>query len=852
MANSSMKLALAAVIVAVIVLAFFGTGNSDVSKTEADPGYGWTSEPVANALTYNGLQQELVTAGVSEGGTALYRLGDGEYSSNIPTASEVGKYDVYYKIQGDSERPDSKELSVEVTILPEKWDGVTVDDVPVVDDTYYIYTSAQLAGLVKLVDEGGFSGRAVLMHDLDLSSYNWVPIGSLNHHFEGTFDGNGHTISNLLLSDDSATYAGLFGYVGSGTISNVTIRGFEIHGSDHVAVLAGYLGAEAENIRITGIDNERTVSGNRFVGGLAGVIANDVTGCTVENAEIVCGEIGDAGSVDNQYGLKGDKAGVLAGYAADGVTVSNVTLADSHITAYRDAGALVGCCVGDIYLVNVTFQNIRIDIDHDGTSNEFNVHEEVGFCESLTESGIVGASSIEIHWEHDVPDTGPESPTVDPALTGVVAPIVIATPGYDPSEPVVIRFDGATITGTDTPAIDIADGFNVTLIISGNCVFTGGIDCDGIRVASGATLTITGEGSLTVIGNNGYEYVQDYPVYSNTADASYKDKNGSGIGYVGHTPGAIRIDSLSRLVAEGYGLFAYGIGGYGGSVTIVNSGIEEVKGGCPRSEFTIGSNGKNDMAGGPAIGGATIHIYDSELGDIIGGSKSAAIGETFHRSTSIVIVDTEIANAVGGSSSAGIGGSRFEQYNKDMCIVIYIESSVIKATGGDGGAGIGSGYDVYCACSETDIGGGVKQKVYEGQGSLRLDIVSYSVIDATAGKYAANIGTGFHHAIMTGHIDGTVDLSKTYEHTRDTETKKLDAYYSDSYSYAQIIGYGVVDPAREGLVIAEPAGDGVYALSGSGFTVAGNPVDTPEVKTFNHAETGQNLAYNESRLPAAE
>ena len=95
---------------------------------------------------------------MSEGGTVVYRLGDGAYSSEVPTAMEVGQYEVSYMIQGDEGRPDSSESSVKVTILPDNWDGITVIDVPVVDDTYYISTSAQLAGLVKLVEDDGFSG----------------------------------------------------------------------------------------------------------------------------------------------------------------------------------------------------------------------------------------------------------------------------------------------------------------------------------------------------------------------------------------------------------------------------------------------------------------------------------------------------------------------------------------------------------------------------------------------------------------------------------------------------------------------------------------------------------------------
>ena len=39
--------------------------------------------PTANALTYNGTEQALVTAGRTTGGTMLYRLGDSEWSEQL-------------------------------------------------------------------------------------------------------------------------------------------------------------------------------------------------------------------------------------------------------------------------------------------------------------------------------------------------------------------------------------------------------------------------------------------------------------------------------------------------------------------------------------------------------------------------------------------------------------------------------------------------------------------------------------------------------------------------------------------------------------------------------------------------
>ena len=72
--------------------------------------------PTANALTYNGTEQALVTAGKTTGSTMLYRLGNSEWSEQLPTAKNAGEYTVWYKVQGNAEYADVAEQSLPVTV----------------------------------------------------------------------------------------------------------------------------------------------------------------------------------------------------------------------------------------------------------------------------------------------------------------------------------------------------------------------------------------------------------------------------------------------------------------------------------------------------------------------------------------------------------------------------------------------------------------------------------------------------------------------------------------------------------------------------------------------------------------
>jgi hypothetical protein len=94
---------------------------------------------------------------------------------------------------------------------------------------YTLSTANDLAGLAVKVNGGNtFEGcKIVLADNINLPGTNWTPIGTTANLFKGTFDGQGHTVSNLLMNDnDGKQPSGLFGAIGSGSkITNVKVTG---------------------------------------------------------------------------------------------------------------------------------------------------------------------------------------------------------------------------------------------------------------------------------------------------------------------------------------------------------------------------------------------------------------------------------------------------------------------------------------------------------------------------------------------------------------------------------------------------------------------------------------------------
>ena len=79
-----------------------------------DPKY--TPPTAKTGLVYNGTAQVLINKGSVEGGIMQYRLDNGAYSPDLPTATNAGIYTVWYKVVGDATHNDVAEQSLKVWI----------------------------------------------------------------------------------------------------------------------------------------------------------------------------------------------------------------------------------------------------------------------------------------------------------------------------------------------------------------------------------------------------------------------------------------------------------------------------------------------------------------------------------------------------------------------------------------------------------------------------------------------------------------------------------------------------------------------------------------------------------------
>lgn len=181
------------------------------------------------------------------------------------------------------------------------------------------------------------TGNFILMNNLDLnvSPHNeglgWKSIGHNAYSpFNGIFDGNGLTISNLYMDRSDLTYYGLFGYVKSGKIQNLNLSNVDIKGPRMVGSLAGY----TEQTTIENVSSSGVIQGyNTNVGGLIGSMYSS----TIKNSFSTT-NIGTYSTVSDQ---SSHYYGGLVGYAYTSSKIYN-SYATGNVSAYNVVGGLVG------------------------------------------------------------------------------------------------------------------------------------------------------------------------------------------------------------------------------------------------------------------------------------------------------------------------------------------------------------------------------------------------------------------------------------------------------------------------------------------------------------------------------
>ena len=91
-----------------------GTGSVQVTITKANPTV--TAPTAKSGLKYTGSAQALVNAGSTTGGTMQYKVGSGSWGTSIPTATEVGSYTVYYRVEANTNYNGNNGSNFQVTI----------------------------------------------------------------------------------------------------------------------------------------------------------------------------------------------------------------------------------------------------------------------------------------------------------------------------------------------------------------------------------------------------------------------------------------------------------------------------------------------------------------------------------------------------------------------------------------------------------------------------------------------------------------------------------------------------------------------------------------------------------------
>ena len=151
------------------------------------------------------------------------------------------------------------------------------------------------------------------------------PIGKMNNHFTGRFDGLGYSIFGLNINNRTTNNVGLFGYAQNATIRNFTLNSSEIKGGANTGAAVGHAdGGKIENVTNTG-----NVTGGDGTGGIVGKAENKVAMSGLINIGKVTGGVGTGGVVGSMSGgtLGGDtyNLGSVTGTSSVGGIVGSVT-----------------------------------------------------------------------------------------------------------------------------------------------------------------------------------------------------------------------------------------------------------------------------------------------------------------------------------------------------------------------------------------------------------------------------------------------------------------------------------------------------------------------------------------------
>lgn len=232
------------------------------------------------------------------------------------------------------------------------------------DDPYLIYSVADFLDIGgRLIHEqNNFTNKHFkLMNDLDFKGISYTPIGAtMTNYFNGTFDGNNHTIKNISINDYHL-YNGIFGVVGpEGSILNLNVGNFK---KKDTTLDVSYTGGIAGFTFYGGIINNCHTSGSiesayyptdeyyfySYSGGIVGKGYNYILNCS------------------SSMNITSDVVGGIIGSASN-YTINNCLYSNATINSNKVVGGIVGQVINstyyDFYVQNSTVNNVTINSNY--------------------------------------------------------------------------------------------------------------------------------------------------------------------------------------------------------------------------------------------------------------------------------------------------------------------------------------------------------------------------------------------------------------------------------------------------------------------------------------------------------
>lgn len=197
------------------------------------------------------------------------------------------------------------------------------------DGSYTVYNANGLKEWAEAVQTDP-TINCTLTADINLTGKEWTPVGNSGQTYNGTFDGQGHTITGLNISSSSGAVALFNNIGGAGKVMNLQLKDVTYNGSTAMGGIAHGNSGTITACSVTG--TLTTTSNSADVGGIAASNLGTITACwfsgTITGGGNVAGIAGNnlnAGSYSGKitacyWSSTGISNGVGGGYDTSGTT----------------------------------------------------------------------------------------------------------------------------------------------------------------------------------------------------------------------------------------------------------------------------------------------------------------------------------------------------------------------------------------------------------------------------------------------------------------------------------------------------------------------------------------------------